>query len=63
MYFHGVVPGSLDLVNLCWNVKFVKHFKNPCAETKLCWKFAVLKLVLPVLGPGIEFTVTKAGFK
>lgn len=44
-------------------VKFAKHFKNPYAETKLFWKFAVLKLVLPVLGPGDEFSVTKAGFK
>lgn len=44
-------------------VKFVKHLQNPCAETKLCWKLAVLKLVLPVLGPGNEFSVTKAGFK
>lgn len=44
-------------------VKFVKNFKSPCAETKLCWKLAVLKLVLPVLGPGNEFSVTKAEFK
>lgn len=42
-------------------VKFVKHFKNPCAETKLCWKFTVLKLVLPVLGPGNEFSVQRQG--
>lgn len=40
-------------------VKFVKRFKNPCADTKLCWKFAVLKL--PVLGPGNEFSVQRQG--